>query len=295
MSLKKDRPIRVIFMDLDRTLIEPIPFPEPRVLSRKALHSIGNSLDELYDNHNTIVVIVTNKPAGRVHDIAHTVLGKSAWNRHFAESGAVCIDLASYSHHLHPQFDKSFWVNVDRPQILAHLAREGLNRFEGGNQMVNIILVNPQIANGVGAPEFAKRVQAVIGAFNRSHRVCVSHGEEGNLADISPQGYGKHLAAQWAYEQLTEWAKGFAGKIEWDESYVFGDGASDATFLDTIRELCGVKVLGACPANASKMMLDRSDLVSTNRVEEGTAENLDLVLKSLRQSDRSRSINAMRA
>ncbi len=279
-------------MDLDRTLIEPIPWPKPRVLDRASMNQIGLMLDELHDKHNFVVVIVTNKPAGRVHDIAHTVLGRSAWNWHFAESGAVCVDLKSYSHTVHKQYHDSFWCNVDRLQLLQHLRRYDLTLFESGNQVVNIILVNPGISSGKAAPEFSQRVREAVETFNRGHRVQVSHGEEGNLADISPEGYGKHLAAEWAFRRLTKWADSRGTSIDWRRSYVFGDSESDVTFLKTIREQTGKMVIGVAPGNASDRMLDLSAVKSKERVEIGTAENLAKILKQMKTSLMHKSVLA---
>lgn len=261
-------------------MAEPIPWPVSRELDRESMLRIGKTLDELADAHNFVSVVVTNKPTGRIQDFVYYVLGRSAWNWHFAESGATCVSRRDYDHVINPLYlpPNSDWVSHRRPQIIADLRDAGFLRYEPGDQHVNIILVNSEIAQGREATDFVSRLQSFVSQASWRDEISLSHGEGGNLADISPLGYGKHNAARWAHARITTWASEQGRDVDWSNSVYFGDSQSDVDFVEEIRSLTGTNVLAAAPGNASEAMRNIATFVSDGEVELGMVDNLSMLL-----------------
>jgi hypothetical protein len=268
---------RYAFIDLDETVF---PFrghsPRQRGLAADSLFALRDRLNGLYREQGLETVVVSNMPAGQLPMVLHAVLGITAAPYHAVESGAVLYDRDRYNLLVDPRFES--WQQGIRPRLVSELRRRGIG-LEPGLE-VNVIAVNPDIDLDHAAPQFSETVMRIVQELGLSGQVRISHGQLGNLADISPLGWGKRLAADRLQACLSQ-----LGPIDWQGSICVGDSDSDLAFFEPFAEL-GARV--ACVGNASQRLMDfvlrHEGIVAEHHVDQGFQEILDAFQALLRNS-----------
>ncbi len=229
-----------IFFDLDKSVGDFIPWPEPHEWNVLIAGLIQDMFEKLRLARGVEGVILTDKPCGPLIGILPSVVGNTAGKFQFGESGGAVLK-NGYHRRYNPLFAK--WRSEVREPIKEALQAAGVWWPEVGDKVLCITVVNDwTLEDAIPGQAFADEVMRAVNCIPAGRRVSVRAGEDGNIVTITPPGFSKQDGVEWIQKVYSPMGMyGHQYETNWEKSIWIGDSAADIPAAEAFSKL-GVNV-----------------------------------------------------